>query len=381
MTALYEDDRLCELYFDDHKCSLGNIYIGKVKNIVKNINAAFVDIGDGQLCYYPLAENAHHLFANEKNNSKLVSGDEIVVQLVKEAIKTKDPMVSSNLNFTGRYIVLTVGKPGIGISNKIREQKTRDELREVMTAYACDDYGFIVRTNAAAASKEELSAEIEELIREYQTLMDTYRFKTCFSVLKKSETDHIRLCKNLRREHTLKITTDLVEVYEELNTWQTKEPSDSITLSFYEDNAYPLLKLKGIESAIEKALRKQVWLKSGASIVIEQTEALVAIDVNTGKYVGKKPTEETFFKINMEAAVEIGRQLRLRNLSGIIIVDFINMKKKAYKKELMSAMTQILNKDFIKTALVDMTALDLMEITRKKERKSLAQYMEKEMIK
>ncbi len=366
---------------------LGNIYLGKVKNIIKNINAAFVEIEDGRMCYYSLGENHYPIMAREQeydpNNTKLNEvkvkmGDELIVQVVKEDIKTKAPVVSSNLNFTGKFVALTYGKPTIGVSAKITEDKERKRLKDISKRYQHKDYGFIIRTNAAFIPEEKIVAEMLKLIASYESIRKFGVHKNRFSLLYKTPPNYICDLRDSYTDNVDEFITDEEELYQHMKDFlDAYQPEDLGKLRFYQDNLLRLSNLYGINDKLNDAVRPMVWLKSGGSLVIQPTEALTVIDVNTGKAVaGKKKVQETFLKVNREAAKEIAKQIRLRNLSGIIIIDFIDMELKKDQELLMSELAEYFKKDPVKTTLVDMTALGLVEVTRKKVRKPLHEQVE-----
>ena len=375
LSCLMEHDQLVQVNISNENKEgiLHNIYIGKVKNIVKNINAAFVEIADGQMCYYSLTENTNTIFINQKNTNKVVIGDEILVQVEKEGIKTKAPVVTSHLTFVGKYVVLTHGKSTLGISNKILDSEKRDQLMAVIELFKNDSFGLVVRTNAAEAEKTLIKNEIEALILEYKNLLTYGVHKTCFSLLYESPSDYLCDIRDGYDTVVERIITDDCVIYEKIKQYlSTYQQKDLSKLELYQDTLLSLKALYSIETKLEKALQERVWLKSGGYLVIQPTEALVVIDVNTGKAIaGKRNPEETFERINREAAEEIARQIRLRNLSGIIIIDFIDVKAKASKDALMVQLKNLFKKDPVRTVVVDMTSLNLVEITRKKVRKPL----------
>lgn len=361
---------------------LGNIYLGKVKNIVKNINAAFIEIANGQMCYYSIAENPYPILAKgqgyDKENAdlqetKLKIGDELIVQVAKEDVKSKAPVVSSNLNFTGKYVALTYGKRTVGVSSKITDNKERQRLRKLVTPYVSKEFGLIIRTNAAYIEDKKLIDEILALQAAYEDIRKYGVHKTCFSLLYSTPPGYICDIRDGYADNVDEVVTDDKELYENIKNYLKQYQKEDLSkLRLYTDDLISLSNLYGIRSKISEAIRPMVWLKSGGSIIIQPTEALTVIDVNTGKAVaGKKKVQETFLKVNLEAAKEIARQIRLRNLSGIIIIDFIDMVSVADKKLLMEELDKHLKKDPIKTVLVDMTALGLVEVTRKKVRKPL----------
>lgn len=369
MTAVYEDDVLVELLFDDTDGRLlGNVYVGKVKNIVKNINAAFVEFDKGQHGYYSLTENTAHFFTNTKKGNIPVAGDELLVQVIKDPIKSKLPMLTGQLAITGANLVLTANKTFVGVSAKITSETEKKRLKAIVEPLTSDMFGFIVRTEASGKAAEALSAEAGALSAEFEHILEKGRYSPCFTKVYAGAPAYMKYIQS--HPDIARITTDLPAVYETIAR-QQKLLGTNIPLVLYEDPSWPLCKVKSMETLLRRALSPQVWLKSGGFLMIQPTEGLVVIDVNTGKYTGKKAAQETFFKINMEAATEIGRQLRLRNLSGIIIIDFIDMKNPAMRSQLLEHFGQVLKKDSVKTVLVDMTRLNLVEMTRKKERRPL----------
>ncbi|MFV0241700.1 MAG: ribonuclease E/G [Lacrimispora sphenoides] len=357
---------------EENQSVLGNIYIGKVNHIVKNINAAFVDIGGGQMGYLSLSD-ANILFVDQRTyNGKLRQGDEIIVQVERDAVKTKAPVLTGNLNVTGRYFVLTSGKKQIGFSTKITDQAWKQEMKSYLESRKDEDFGMIVRTNAYKVPKEELESELIQLMDSFKEMLDNAKHRTCYSLLYSSAPSYLTGLRDSLKSSLEAVITDEPDIYEAIKDYLTQcQPEDLGLLTWYEDNLLPLGKLYRIEKTMDEALGKRVWLKSGGYLVIEPTEALVVIDVNTGKYSGKKELRETIKKVNLEAAEEIGHQLRLRNLSGIIIIDFIDMEAEDDRRILMERLEGILSKDPVKTTVVEMTKLNLVEVTRKKIRKPL----------
>ena len=361
---------------EEERSLIGNIYVGKVKNIVKNIDAAFVEIKKGVLCFLPLSEAEGAIFTTNKEHEKLVVGDELLVQVLKDGVKSKAPVVSTNLTFTGRYFVFTTKrKDELGISNKLGE-----EDRKRLQAYAAtkedDAFGMIIRTNAKNATEDELNAEYEYLKEVHNKVVNFGVHKTVFSLLMQDEAPYIKQLRNIRQDELDEIITDDKTIYDEAYEFlSAHQPGDLEKLRLYDDASYSLWNLYGLETLLDDATRTRVWLKSGGYLVIEPTEALTVIDVNTGKYEGNKNAEATFLKINQEAALETAKQLRLRNISGIVIIDFIDMKTEADKLEVLSTLNQALKRDPVKATLVDMTKLNLAEVTRKKVKRSLREQL------
>ena len=375
VAALSEEERIVEIRLesDQEKSILGNIYTGQVENIASNIQAAFVQIEPGKRCYYPLAEAQRAVFsAGRKGNGPLRPGDELLVQVSRDAMKGKLPALTSNLNFTGRYLVLTTGDKKFGLSSKLALED-RHRLSGWLKEEAerpDKEFGIIVRTNAADASKEEILKELEWLKGRYHKAVVQGRNRTCFSLVLETEPFYVAAVRDAYGRDLDEIITDVPEIREMiLGYLEEISPELKEKLRFYQDKLLPLYKLYRVETALDAIQKEKVWLNSGGFLVIQQTEAFVSIDVNSGKYTGKKKMEETFRKINLEAAAEISRQLRLRNLSGIILIDFINMENPDHREELFHVLQKLLRKDPIKSRAIDITPLHILEMTRKKVRR------------
>lgn len=384
--VLDEKQRMMEVICErvNTESILGNIYIGKVKDVVLNLNAAFIEIGNGITCYYSMEDYKHPLFTKKIGKKPLCMGDELVVQVTKEAVKTKFPVVTTNLNFTGKYLVLTTENTSISVSSKLPKDKKAQlrtfgmELLKEERASANDsnlnrDFGIIFRTNACEADTEDITKEYQQLKENYFSLAATCIHKTPYSLLKREKPFYLKELEGFGFGDEDEIITDLETVFEEL---KSDRKFSLVQRRFYSDASYPLAKLYSLEAGIHEALSEKVWLKSGAYLVISPTEALTVIDVNSGKNVKGKNSQENFLKINKEAAIEIARQLRVRNISGICIVDFINMDTKRATDELMHTFRMALKEDRTPTNLIDITKLGLVELTRKKGKRSLAEQLE-----
>ncbi len=371
MTAVIEDGRAVSLDFDEASPSLsGCIYTGKVKNIVDNIKAAFVDIGCGINCFYSLRDNKKHIFLNQKNDEILKEGDEILVQVSKEAAKSKAPVLTSALSLSGKFAVVTLDKPGIYFSSKITDTEFKEKIKEKLSLLPVNDYGIIIRTNAFEADTDDIEEEVMQLIFKAARITDSAKYASCFTCVYTPIRPYIAKIRDshIPDEETV---TDSEEIFRQISDefWD-KNHDDLNRVHLYTD-PYPLIKLHGLETVIDRALSKKVWLKSGGYLYIEPTEALTVIDVNTGKFIQGNDTEKTFLKINLEAVREIAMQLRLRNISGIIIIDFIDMQHKSNIDTLISALKTELKKDTVKTAFIDITPLGLAELTRQKIKKPI----------
>lgn len=364
---------------------IGTVYIGKVKNIAKEIHAAFVEIENGEICFLPEKDFPINNLANN-GAVTLKQGDEIPVQIVREAHKTKQASVTANVNLTNDIAVVGPNKKNkqISYSEKIsKEGKERlmtwvnewvnhFENPTLDSQITSTDFlpNIVIRTYAEECDKEYFFQKLSELVNQFTELQNNAKHRTCFSRLTDSKPAFAITLEELAdRNEYQEIVTENVSLYPDLLTYCNKNLPDK-GVRLYEDKMMPLNKLYAVNTKAECAFNAQIWLKSGAYLVIEPTEALTVIDVNSGKYEGKKDVDN-IFAINMEAASEIALQLRLRNLSGIIIVDFISMKDKTLEKELLAHLRTLVKNDRRKTTIVDITPLGLVEITRKRDKASL----------
>lgn len=403
LTARLEEDQIVQIQADsvEQDSLLGNIYVGKVRNVVKNIHAAFVEFQKGQMGYLSLdtASLPMHTDGAPFQSGRVLIGDEIIVQISGEAVKTKPPTLSGKLELPGKYLVLMAAGEtpqvrggamesaqtapevqGVRISKKIREGEKRVVLKEQIAPYCTPEYGFVVRTNSTMASREALSEEAERLIRQYRQIVDYGKHKARFSILRQSPGGYLTQIRDSYQQRLTRILTEDKLLFEEIheylqeNDWENPE-----LLELWNPEHGKLDAIYQISKTLDRAMKPKVWLKSGAYLVIQPTEALVSIDVNTGKAVTKKKdVQKTFYQINREAALEIARQLRLRNLSGMILIDFIDMTSRQDQQDIMDLLRQAVLRDPVQTTVVDMTKLGLIEVTRKKIRKSLYEQIHKD---
>lgn len=369
----FQDGIPTELYCEpeQQQSILNNIYAARVERVAEGIHGAFLEIGEQQKCYYPLsAEKPVKLSPGHED--KLYGGDIILVQITKDAVKTKLPVCTGNISLDGKYFVFTLTDRRTGISKKIRNKAERERLEALVKNYSSEKYGIVVRTNAAGISEEILTQELEQLTFRYNELMRKAQIAAGKTLLYKEPPHYITLGKELPANSLDEILTDQEDIFAELQEYyQNITISGQTQITLYKDS-YSLYNLYRFAHYYEEAYGKYVWLKSGASLVIEHTEAMSVIDVNTGSVLKKKQQEDTlFYQINREAAKEIARQIRLRNLSGIIMIDFINMKKEAQKEKILSLLDSECKKDRVYCNVIDMTALNLVEMTRSKVRKPL----------
>ena len=365
VAALKEQNRITELHVEKEKpFCVGDIYVGRVQSILKNINAAFVDFGCGMNGYLALDRSESFFYTRQARQGKTTCGDELLVQLEKEPVKTKLPVLNGRLNISGRFAVLVHGESGIVFSRKIRSRAFQDELRQAIVDKGLlpEHCALIIRTNAQDIEREQIYEEIRTLTDRYRKLLETAPYRTCFSCLYRGEHAFLQLIRDYPMSSDLHVVTDMREFYQELT-----EKLPEIPVRFYEDSRLSLTALYSLNTAFDQSLGRNVWLKSGGYLVLEPTEALTVIDVNTGKCTDKHISrEQHFLRTDLEAAREIAVQLRLRNYSGIIIVDFIDLESEEHMEELMQCFRQELAKDRVKAALVDMTRLNLAEVTRKR---------------
>ena len=379
---LAENGRAVEIHADEleDRNLLGNIYIGRVQKVVKNIQAAFVEISPGVPCYLPLEDLRDPIYTKKGPSKDLQQGDELVVQVSREAMKTKGPSVTTRLSLQGRYVILDGKHPGIGISKKLEEGQ-REQLRRIAEFYRKDLWadshsgsirlaeaaGIVIRTNAACASEEAILEEVRMLSRQLADIRGKAPYRTCYSCLHQMPPGWLRRFNGLRMRDTQFIMIEDEQLYLQARQYlQEYLPELLPILVHYQDPLLPMHKLYSLERELSEALSQRVWLRSGGYLVIQPTEALTVVDVNSGKYEAGKKKEETILKVNLEAARETARQMRLRNLSGIIIIDFINMETEEAKNEVLGELRARLLLDPLQANVVDMTKLNLVEVVRKK---------------
>lgn len=376
--AIFEEGRLVELMDDmsrDFRLS-GSIFKGRVENIVPGMQAAFVDIGlernaflyAGDLIPPNTLEQSEQLPPIE---GLLREGQEIVVQITREPVGEKGARVAANITLPGRFVVLLPKNDYIGISRKIDDEEEKVRLKKVAQEAKPKGSGLIVRTMAQGVAEKELIQDVAKLTDLAEEIDEKARETTLPSMIYSSNDPFSRLLRETIDENVDKIIIDDLNMGEFLKR-QLKELACSAWERVQVDLQGELFSRYQVEEEVRKALKPRVWLKSGGYLVIEKTEALTVIDVNTGKYTGKKSVDNTLLQLNKEAAKEIARQIRLRNLTGIIIIDFIDMNEKENWKEVLADLEDYCRKDKAKWRLFGRTSLNLVELTRKKEGQPLA---------
>ncbi len=377
LSVRVEDGKVAQIQAqpEDAGSLLGDIYVGKVRNIVKNINAAFVEYEQGKMGYLSLDAKVCpiHTDGVVSDGTRVLIGDEIIIQIEREAVKTKPPTLSGTLNFPGKYVVLIYGEKTVSISSKIKDAERKQQLREFLRNNIDGDYGFVARTNCKDASDEKILKEIAFLKQQLENIKKFGVHRAKFNCLYHAPDAYLCDIRDSYDSLLESIITDDDEIFNRIMEFaKIYQPEDIKKIKRWDNADGKLDAVYDVTKTLEHALMPKVWLKNGGYLVIQPTEALVSIDVNTGKAISKKKdVQKTFLKVNLEAATQIAKQLRLRNLSGMILIDFIDMKDADYNKQLMDRLRTEFAKDPVKTILVDMTKLGLVEVTRKKVRKSL----------
>jgi ribonuclease G len=377
---------LSELYIERKKDAslVGNVYKGKVVKILPGMQSAFVDIGLDKAAFLHAADVAsgfdYSIFGEDLEESVPVSipiedmlreGEEVFVQVAKDSIGSKGARVTSYITLPGRYLVLMPGVDHIGVSRKILDEDERTRLKDLITDFKPDGYGFIIRTASEGCTEDELKKDIEYLMRLWDNIQKKKEKVNSPHPLYSDLDLTLRSVRDLLSHEIEKLMIDSQSEYEKLVDFvNTFFPKLASKIELFEGQE-PIFDAFGIELEIPKALGKRVWLKSGGYIVLDQTEALTSIDVNTGKYVGKASLEDTIFKTNMEALKEIAYQIKLRNLGGIIIVDFIDMEKEENRQKLFTVFSEEMSRDRAKCTILEVSELGLIQMTRKRVRESL----------
>lgn len=390
--TILEEGSLEEFYIEraDVARTFGNIYKGKVKTVIPGIGASFVDLGtkkDGFLYVTdalrsPLdleaefdeqSQQAEHKRERMKRIDEVLKvNQEVIVQVVKEPIGNKGPRLTTHFSMPARYLVMIPGEEKVGVSRRIEDRAERERIRNIFKEMEIPKgAGFIVRTAGEGKGAKEFTRDVRYLIRLWKKVHASIAHKKAPSLIHQ-ELDLVeRIIRDHLVEETDKIVVDHKEIYKKVERFlRIYLPGQKIDLQFHQDRQ-PLFEKYNIEKEIERTFQKNVYLKSGGYIVIEQTEGLVAIDVNTGKFTGHRNLEETVYKTNLEAAWEVARQLRLRDVGGIIIIDFIDMEHPEHRRNLFRTFKEAVRKDRAKTNILKMSELGLVEMTRQRIRPSL----------
>ena len=379
--VVVENGKLIEKYQENYgeERLEGNIYLGKVENVLLGMQAAFVDIGKEKNTFIHIRDiipKASNETGNKneplnKHNIKnyIKTGMPILVQIKKDATSKKGARVSTHINLSGRYAVLMPNSNFITISKKIEKETEKNRLLKIVKEIVPQNYGIIIRTSAKEKSEEEIKRDINNLIITWQEIVNKYekaKKRTTFTpqLIYKNQGIIEKLIIDLIDQDLSKVIVNDEKTYENIKKVLEKialETDVKVELK-KEKN---ILNIYEIQEQLEKANNRKIWLKSGGFITIDKTEALTAIDVNSGKYVGTKDLEKTIFTVNKEATIEITKQIRLRDIGGIIIIDYIDMENKEDKAKILEILEENLKKDRSKTQVIGFTPLDLLEMTRK----------------
>ncbi|KPJ61346.1 MAG: hypothetical protein AMJ46_01140 [Latescibacteria bacterium DG_63] len=399
--AILEDKTLVELLVErsDRRRRVGDIYKGRVNAVLPGMQAAFVDIGLPKTAFLHVSDLVESLvdyddmddgpFDEEEEEERefketvkiedhLVKGQEILVQITKESIGTKGPRVSGQISLPGRYLVLMPGAEHVGISRRIEDRNERQRLKKLIAGLRPSSSGLIVRTAGEGKAKKHFNSDVRFLTRLWKRV-EARASRVRAPVLLHRDMELIAgLIRDIFTEDVHRIVIDSRKDHRQILSYvKSFSPELKDRVKLYTGKT-PIFDHYGLETEIEKAMNRKIWLKKGGYITVDQTEALVAIDVNTGRYTGRKNQEETALKTNLEAAREIAKQLRLRDVGGIIVVDFIDMEEEANRKAVIDEFRARLRKDRARTKAFQISELGLVEMTRQRERPSLLHYFSEE---
>lgn len=386
--AVLEKSRLIELFIERKSSSsmVGNIYKGKVEKIVPGVQAAFVGMGDGRSGFLSAEdvyeESLSELFLEEEEAKKtsrknrqpiqkvLRQGQEVMVQVTKEPTGNKGPKLTSHVGIPGKYLVLLPGADSVNVSRKITDRKSRKRFSEIMQNKP-EDMGFIVRTACVGADEKDIKTEMKALVRKWRRIKKKYEESEDPGMIHQEADSCIRVVRDLMGNGLKKIVVDSPKAHGRITKYfSDKIKKDGFKVDMY-DKEEPIFDRYGVESQIEKMYRKKVWMKSGGYLIIDEAEGLTVIDVNSGKLVGEEFQKKTIMKTNEEAAVEAARQIRLRNLVGIIVIDFIDMQPVRSRKKIESLFTDEMKKDKARSTIQEISSFSVIQLTRRRVRESI----------
>jgi ribonuclease E len=370
--AVLEDRVLVEHYITraGARSMVGNIYLGKVQNVLPGMEAAFVDVGRGRNAVLYAGEISYdeEIEGQAPRIEKILrAGQNVLVQVTKDPMGGKGARLTQEVSLPGRYLVLVPGNAQVfGISRRLPDAERR-RLKDVLKKVKAPEHGLIVRTAAEGASAEDLKADLERLIAEWADIDKSAKKGKAPRPLYEEPELTVRVVRDLfTAEEFKEIVTDSVPLYDQVVAYLQSVAPELVSKVKMHQEKLPLLEAHHVTEQIHKALERKVWLPSGGYIVIDRTEAMTVIDVNTGKHVGKANLEETVTKTNLEAAEEVARQLRLRDIGGMIIVDFIDMLLERNKEKVIDTVKAAMARDKTRSQVFDISPLGLLEITRKR---------------
>lgn len=374
--ALLEDQELKEFYIEreNYKRMVGNIYKGRVENVLPGMQAAFVNIGlekNAFLYVRDAIEKKEELDSFPPINQIIKQGQELLVQIVKESFAQKGARITTNITLPGRYVVLMPTSDYIGISKRITGEEERERLRTIALECKVDNIGMIIRTEAQGIDKEEFSSDLNFLLKIWRSIEKKDKLTISPKLIHRELELTYKIVRDLFTEDIDEFIINEKEHYHKVLEMIEGISPELKSRMVYFDEPMDIFDYYGLSAQIKGILQNKVWLKSGGYIIIDQTEALTVIDVNTGKFIGSTSLEDTVLKTNLEAVEEIAKQLRLRDIGGIIIIDFIDMEDPEDVEKVLNRLQRVFNEDKTKTNVLGMTQLGLVEMTRKKERKSI----------
>ncbi len=366
--AILEEGRLCEIYVErkGRRPLAGNIYKGKVENVLPGMEAAFVDIGLEKNGFLYVEEVMVHEQPDKrpkKITQMLRSGQEILVQIVKDPMGTKGARLTTQISIPGHFLVYVPDGDGVGVSRRLADEE-RQRLRQVCRELKVKNAGLIVRTAAEGASKKEMERDLKFLEKMWQTVKSREKSAKAPTLLYSEMEVSIKVMRDIFNETHERVLVDSQKEYDRIRSFLKKTSPELVDRVELYQGSKPLMETYGVEEEMKKALLRRVDLPSGGYLVIEDTEAMTIIDVNTGRYVGRTRLEDTILKTNIEACKEVVRQLRLRDIGGIIIIDFIDMARPRNRQQVLETLDRELETDRTKTYIVELSPLGLVEMTR-----------------
>lgn len=388
--ALLENGKLVEIFVErpDNERMVGDIYKGRIRRVVKGMHAAFINIGfeqDAFLHFSDIGEEVNQLFADiddemfeSKNNKSdidpadlLRNDQEIAVQIIKEPIITKGPRVTTELTLPGRFMVLAPNQERVGVSRKISSIRERKRLRSIARKIRPKQFGIIVRTVAEGKSEAILRVDLQKLMATWRRIESEIKQIRPPKLIYKDLGMASSVIRDLFTSDVKRVVIDTRKMYREINKYLKEVNSELRNRLEYFKSHQPVFDAFNIEKELQRSLERKVWMENGGYIIIDQTEALTAIDVNSGRYFGKKDHERNSLKINLEAAREIARQLRLRDIGGLIVIDFIDLEKEENRDKIMNELKKEFANDRAINRVAEMSRFGLVEMTRQRIRPSL----------
>ena len=388
--ALVENSKLVEIFVErpDYERMVGDIYKGRIRRVVKGMQAAFINIGfeqDAFLHFSDMGNKVNQLFAdideelleNENKRSDVDPSDllrnnqEIAVQIIKEPISSKGPRVTTELTLPGRYMVLAPNQDRVGVSRKLSSIQERKRLRNLARKIRPKNFGLIIRTAAEGKDEETLKTDLQKLMRTWREVQSEIKKTDPPKLIFKDLGMASSVIRDLFTSDVERVVIDSRKMYREITHYLKDVGSELLQKVEYFKSREPIFDFFNIEPELQRSLERKVWMKNGGYIIIEQTEALTSIDVNSGRYFGRKDHEKNSLKINLEASREIARQLRLRDIGGLIVIDFIDMEQESNKTKIMNELYKEFAHDRAISRMEDISRFGLVEMTRQRTRPSL----------